>query len=91
MGRYNLNDEKRKQIAQMINSESKRLARMVQTFLDVERLHELDERDLPLPAERRVTGDGSRLLVDAVFVDDRGRLRQQLVGHAPRFAQPSQE
>ena len=38
IGRYNLNDDKRKQIAQMINSESKRLARMIQTFLDVERL-----------------------------------------------------
>jgi two-component system, OmpR family, phosphate regulon sensor histidine kinase PhoR len=38
MGRYNLNDEKRKQMAQMINSESKRLARMIQTFLDIERL-----------------------------------------------------
>ncbi len=38
MGRYNLNEDKRKQIAQMINSESKRLARMIQTFLDVERL-----------------------------------------------------
>src|SRR6202012_2479771 len=38
MGRYNLSEEKRKQIAGMINSESKRLARMIQTFLDVERL-----------------------------------------------------
>ena len=38
MGRYNLNEEKRKQIADMINQESKRLARMIQTFLDVERL-----------------------------------------------------
>ncbi|MEO8131160.1 MAG: ATP-binding protein, partial [Bryobacteraceae bacterium] len=38
MGRYNLNDEKRKQMANMINSESKRLARMIQTFLDIERL-----------------------------------------------------
>lgn len=38
MGRYNLTDDKRKQMAQMINSESKRLARMIQTFLDVERL-----------------------------------------------------
>ncbi len=38
MGRYNLNEEKRKQIAEMINMESKRLARMIQTFLDVERL-----------------------------------------------------
>ena len=38
MGRYNLTDDKRKQIADMINQESKRLARMIQTFLDVERL-----------------------------------------------------
>lgn len=38
IGRYNLNEEKRKEMAQMINSESKRLARMIQTFLDVERL-----------------------------------------------------
>ena len=38
MGRYNLTDEKRKQMADMINQESKRLARMIQTFLDVERL-----------------------------------------------------
>jgi signal transduction histidine kinase len=36
--RYALPDEKRKQIAGMINSESKRLARMIETFLDVERL-----------------------------------------------------
>ncbi|MBI4907108.1 MAG: CHASE2 domain-containing protein [Acidobacteria bacterium] len=40
MSRYNLSEEKRKQIAGMINSESKRLARMIQTFLDVERLGE---------------------------------------------------
>jgi signal transduction histidine kinase len=38
MGRYALNEDKRQQIALMINSESKRLARMIQTFLDVERL-----------------------------------------------------
>ncbi len=38
MGRYKLSDEKSKQIAAMINQESKRLARMIQTFLDVERL-----------------------------------------------------
>lgn len=38
MGRYNLNEDKRKQIAEMINSESRRLARMIQTFLDIERL-----------------------------------------------------
>lgn len=38
MGRYNLDDTKRKQMAGMINAESKRLARMIQTFLDLERL-----------------------------------------------------
>ena len=38
MGRYNLTDDKRRQIASMIHSESKRLATMIQTFLDVERL-----------------------------------------------------
>jgi signal transduction histidine kinase len=38
MGRYNLTEEKRRQMAQMINSESKRLAKMIQTFLDIERL-----------------------------------------------------
>jgi signal transduction histidine kinase len=38
MSRYNLAEDKRKQIVLMINSESKRLARMIQTFLDVERL-----------------------------------------------------
>ncbi|MDX2269076.1 MAG: CHASE2 domain-containing protein [Bryobacter sp.] len=38
MSRYKLNEDKQKQIAQMIHSESKRLASMIQTFLDVERL-----------------------------------------------------
>jgi signal transduction histidine kinase len=38
ISRYNLKDDKRRQIADMINSESKRLARMIQTFLNVERL-----------------------------------------------------
>jgi signal transduction histidine kinase len=37
-GRYALTEEKRKQIAQVINSESKRLAKMVEIFLNVERL-----------------------------------------------------
>lgn len=36
--RFALTDEKRKQVAQLINSESKRLARMVEIFLNVERL-----------------------------------------------------
>lgn len=40
MGRYKMSDEKRAQMTQTINSESKRLATMIQTFLDVERLSE---------------------------------------------------
>jgi signal transduction histidine kinase len=40
MTRYNLPEDKRNQLSGMINSESKRLARIIQTFLDVERLAE---------------------------------------------------
>lgn len=40
MGRYALSEERRKQMAGMIHAESKRMARMIQTFLDVERLSE---------------------------------------------------
>jgi signal transduction histidine kinase len=40
MTRYSLPEEKQKQLSEMINSESKRLARLIQTFLDVERLAE---------------------------------------------------
>ncbi len=36
--RYRLPEEKQKELGQMINAESKRLARMITTFLDVERL-----------------------------------------------------
>jgi signal transduction histidine kinase len=38
IGRYVMTDEKRKQMAGVINSESKRLAQMIETFLSVERL-----------------------------------------------------
>ncbi|MGE5488232.1 MAG: CHASE2 domain-containing protein [bacterium] len=38
MTRFKLSEDKRKEIALMINAESKRLARMVETFLNVERL-----------------------------------------------------
>jgi signal transduction histidine kinase len=38
MSRYNLGEDKRKQIAGLIYSESKRLAKMVETFLNVEKL-----------------------------------------------------
>jgi signal transduction histidine kinase len=40
MSRYQLPEEKRNQLSGMINSESKRLSRIIQTFLDVERLAE---------------------------------------------------
>lgn len=38
MNRYKLTEEKQKQLSQQIHTESKRLARMIQTYLDVERL-----------------------------------------------------
>jgi len=38
LSRYSLNEEKRKQFAVQINSESKRVARMLEIFLNVERL-----------------------------------------------------
>lgn len=38
ISRYPLSEEKRKQVADLIHSESKRLARMVEVFLSVERL-----------------------------------------------------
>ncbi len=38
MSRYKLPEAKGKELSDMINSESKRLARIIQTFLDVERL-----------------------------------------------------
>ena len=40
MTRYALPDAKRSELSEMINSESKRLARIISTFLDVERLAE---------------------------------------------------
>ncbi|MBI2685287.1 MAG: CHASE2 domain-containing protein [Acidobacteria bacterium] len=38
MNRYKLSEEKQRQLTQQIHAESKRLAGMIQTFLDVERL-----------------------------------------------------
>ena len=60
MGRYNLSDEKRKQMADMINQESKRLARMIQTFLDVERI---SDGQMDLKRERFA----AREIIDACF------------------------
>ena len=56
MGRYNLGEDKRKQMAGLIHSESKRLGRMIQTFLDVERLSDgqMDLKREPVPLEAAV-------------------------------------
>lgn len=52
ISRFPLTEEKRKQIALLINSESKRLARMVEIFLNVERLSagqmELKRESIPV-------------------------------------------
>ena len=68
MGRYKLPEEKRAQMAQMINAESKRLARMIQTFLDVERLGEgemqLKRETFELTALVQVCLDRARPLAD---------------------------
>jgi len=56
MTRYNLPDAKRGELSEMINSESKRLARIISTFLDVERLAEgqMELKQEPLAAAELV-------------------------------------
>jgi signal transduction histidine kinase len=53
MTRYSLSEEKRKQIADLIHSESRRMARMIETFLSVEKLSagemELKREPVPVP------------------------------------------
>jgi signal transduction histidine kinase len=58
MTRYNLPEAKRNQLSEMINSESKRLARIIQTFLDVERLGagEMELKREPFAAAEIVNG-----------------------------------
>jgi signal transduction histidine kinase len=58
MTRYNLPEEKRNQLSGMINAESKRLARIIQTFLDVERLADgqMDLKREPFDAAEMVDG-----------------------------------
>jgi signal transduction histidine kinase len=55
--RYALSEEKRQQIAQLINSESKRLARMVEVFLNVERISagEMEIKREPIRVKEMVT------------------------------------
>ncbi len=51
MSRYKLSEEKHKQIADLIHSESRRLARMIETFLNVEKLSagEMQIKREPVP------------------------------------------
>jgi signal transduction histidine kinase len=56
IARYALPEEKRKQIADLINSESKRLARMVEIFLNVERLSagQMELRQEPISVQAMI-------------------------------------
>ena len=58
MTRYNLSEEKRKQIADLIHSESRRLAKMIETFLSVERLSagQMELKQEPIPLAEVVSG-----------------------------------
>ena len=68
ISRYALTEEKRKQIAQNINSESKRLARMVEIFLNVERLSagqmELKHEAIPVSQMVDICVDRTRPLAE---------------------------
>ncbi len=68
ISRYALNEDKRKQIADLINSESKRLARMIEIFLNVERLSagqmELKRERIAVAQMIGICGDRARPLAD---------------------------
>jgi len=68
MSRYAMPEEKRKQIAQLIHSESKRLGRMIQVFLDVERLSagemELKKENFPVREVMTACVERARPLAD---------------------------
>ncbi len=72
IGRYNLSDEKRKQMAALIQSESKRLARMIETFLSVERLSagQMQLKQEPFDAREVLTGciERARPLAEAKHI-----------------------
>jgi signal transduction histidine kinase len=73
MTRYNLNDEKRKQIVELIHAESRRLARMIETFLSVERLSagQMELKCVPVPALEVVNACMAR----AQMLADRKQIR----------------
>ena len=66
--RYNLPEEKRRQLAGMIQSESRRLAGMITTFLDVEKLSagqmELRREEIPLDTLISTVVERARPLAD---------------------------
>ena len=68
MSRYNLNADKQKLMAEMINAESKRLARMITTFLNIERLSdgsmELKREPFELGGAVRVCVERARVLAE---------------------------
>ena len=68
ISRFALSQEKQKQIAQLINSESKRLARMIEIFLNVERLSagqmELKQEDIPVKQMIEACVERARALAD---------------------------
>ena len=68
MSRYAMPEEKRKEISQLIHSESKRLGRMIQIFLDVERLSagemELKKENFPVREVMATCVERARPLAD---------------------------
>jgi len=68
MSRYAMPEEKRKEISRLIHSESKRLGRMIQIFLDVERLSagemELKKENFPVREVMTTCVERARPLAD---------------------------
>src|SRR5579871_513522 len=68
LSRYTLNEEKRKQFAITINSESKRVARMIEIFLNVERLSagqmQLKREPIPVKQMMEICVERVRVLAD---------------------------
>ena len=82
MSRYKLSEEKHKQIADLIHSESRRLARMIETFLNVERLSagEMELKREPVPVIELVNAclDRAQPLADRKQI----RLRREPIERA---------
>ncbi|HWB85777.1 MAG TPA: CHASE2 domain-containing protein [Bryobacteraceae bacterium] len=76
ISRYPLTEEKRKQIADIIHSESKRLARMIEVFLNVERLSagQMELKRETMPVKDLVDVSVAR----ALPLGDRKRIRISL-------------